>query len=415
MSDVTTHPRTPGFGIRSAAAFLAAAAMLGAGAAPSFAASTARPTGPVQSTGEDRELPPDTAEATALRTTLQGIVDAGSSAAVGEVRQDGRTVWRGQAGVADLATGAPVPAHARFRIGSVTKTFVATVVLQLSAERRIGLDDPIERHLPGAVPNGAAITVRQLLNHTSGLYNYTDAPGLDPQDEAQYRSWLAGPRWHTYQPTELLALANGNAPYFPPGQGWHYSNTNYLLAGLLVERITGHSWQREVDRRVIRPLGLHDTTMPGQSPLLPGPHAQGYVKLSTGPVDVTELNPSVMGAAGQGISSAADLNRFTAALLDGRLLRPTEIAEMTRTADAGPGRGYGLGLARFDTPCGVFRGHSGDLPGYSTMVAGTADGRRRLVLSHNPYDRSDPRAAKAAVTAFLTAAACGTGFVRVVR
>ncbi|MFJ6620799.1 serine hydrolase domain-containing protein [Kitasatospora sp. NPDC091335] len=399
---MTTHSRPAGLGIRSAAALLTAAALLGTGASASFAASPARPTGGRQ------ELRLETAGVAALRTTLQGIVDAGSSAAVGEVRQDGRTILRGRAGVADLGTGAPVPAQARFRIGSVTKTFVATVVLQLTGERRIGLDDPIERHLPGAVPNGATITIRQLLNHTSGLYNYTDAPGLDPQDEAQYRSWLAGPRWRTYQPAELLALANGNAPYFPPGQGWHYSNTNYLLAGLLIERVTGHSWQQEVDRRIIRPLGLHDTSMPGLSPRLPGPHAHGYVKLSTGPVDITELNPSVLGAAGQGISSADDLNRFTAALLAGRLLPPAQLAEMTRTVDAGPGRGYGLGLARFDTPCGVLWGHSGDLPGYSTMVAGTADGRRQLVLSHNPYDASDPRGAKAAVAAFLTTAACGT-------
>ncbi|MFF4924688.1 serine hydrolase domain-containing protein [Kitasatospora sp. NPDC001261] len=407
MSDVTTPPRTLRRGLRSAAALLAAAALLGAGATPSFAAPPGRLPVDAQPAGEQGTLATGSAEATALRTTLQGIVDTGSSAAVGEVRQDGRTVWRGRAGVADLATGTPVPEHARFRIGSVTKTFVATVLLQLSAERRIGLDDPIDRHLPGAVPNGSSITVRQLLDHTSGLYNYTDAPGLDPQDESQYLDWLAGPRWQTYQPADLLALANRNAPYFPPGQGWHYSNTNYLLAGLLVEKVTGHPWQQEVDRRIIQPLGLRDTGMPGRSVRLPGPHAHGYVKLSTGPVDVTELNPSVMGAAGQGISSAADLDRFIAALLDGRLLRPAELAEMTRRTDAGPGRGYGLGLARFDTPCGVFWGHSGDLPGYSTMVAGTADGRRQLVLSHNPYDRSDPRAAKSAVTAFLTTAACG--------
>ncbi|GAA3014802.1 serine hydrolase domain-containing protein [Streptomyces lactacystinicus] len=405
---MTPHPRTSRAGIRSAAALLAVTALLGAGATTGFAAPSAGLPVVIQSADEDGEFLPEGADSTALRTTLRGIVDAGSSAAVGEVRQDGRTVWRGRAGVADPVTGAAVPAHARFRIGSVTKTFVATVVLQLSAERRLGLDDPVDARLPGAVPNGAAITVRQLLDHTSGLYNYTEAPGMDPQDEDQYRSWLAGPRWHTYRPADLLALANGRAPYFPPGQGWHYSNTNYLLAGLLIEKVTGRPWQREVEQRILRPLGLHDTTMPGLSPLLPGPHAHGYVKLSTGPVDVTELNPSVMGAAGQGISSAADLNRFIAALLDGRLLRPAELAEMTRTADAGPGRGYGLGLARFDTPCGVFWGHSGDLPGYSTMAAGTADGRRQLALSHNPFDRSDPRAAKTAVTAFLTTAACGT-------
>ncbi|MFJ9694783.1 serine hydrolase domain-containing protein [Kitasatospora sp. NPDC101183] len=382
--------RTRRLALRSTAALLAAAALLGTSAATGQAA-------PV----------PRASERAALKQALQGVVDTGSSAALGEVRQDGRTIWRGGAGVADLATGEPVPARARFRIGSVTKTLVATVVLQLAGERRLSLDDTVEHLLPGAVPNGGGITLRQLLNHTSGLFNYTDAPGIDPQTEDQWRAWLAGPRWHTYTSADLLALATTRAPYFPPGQGWHYSNTNYLLAGMIVEKVTGNPWQEEVEERIVEPLGLRDTSMPGLSTRLPGPHAHGYVKLSTGPVDVTELDPSVLSAAGSGISSAADLDRFIAALLGGELLEPAQLAEMTRTVEAGPGRAWGLGLARFDTPCGAFWGHSGDLPGYSTMLAGSADGHRRFTLSYNPYDHTDPGAAKGAVTAFLATAACG--------
>ncbi|MFJ9694782.1 serine hydrolase domain-containing protein [Kitasatospora sp. NPDC101183] len=397
--------RTRALGGRSAAALLAAFALLGTGTAASQAAPV--PQGSAAETSTARTSAAQTSERTALQKSLQAFVDTGATAAVGEVRQDGRALWRGRAGVADLTTGEPVPAHARFRIGSVTKTFVATVVLQLAGERRLSLDDTVEHLLPGAVPNGGGITLRQLLNHSSGLVDYTDAPGIDPQTEEQWRTWLAGPRWHTYQPAELLALATARAPYFPPGQGWHYSNTNYLLAGMIIEKITGTTWQQEVDERVIQPLGLRDTTVPDVSPRVPGPHAHGYVKLSTGPVDITEFNPSVTSAAGRGISTAADLNRFVAALVGGELLEPAQLAEMERLTPGAPGGGYGMGLMRFDTPCGVFWGHTGGAPGYETAVAGSADGRRQFSLSVNPYDNTDADGGRRAFTTFLRTAACG--------
>ncbi|MFI6447125.1 serine hydrolase domain-containing protein [Kitasatospora sp. NPDC050543] len=348
------------------------------------------------------------ADSAALNQALRAIVEqGGSSAALAQVRQDGRVLWRDAAGAADLASGAPASADGRFRIGSVTKTFVATVVLQLVAEHRLALDDPIERHLPGVVPNGGAITVRQLLNHTSGLFNYTEDPSFALDDESAVRDWLKSGRWTAYRPQQLVTLATGHAPYFAPGQGWHYSNTNYILAGMLIQRTTGRSWAEEVERRIIRPLGLKSTSMPVNSPFVPGPHAHGYFKLPDGPADATLLNPSMGGSAGAGISTTADLTRFNAALLGGRLLRPAELAEMKRTVEAGPGYAYGLGLIRYRTSCGELWGHTGGIPGYGTVVAGDAAAHRQLALSYNPYDLSDPDAADRTMGTLVDTAACG--------
>ncbi|KJY34436.1 serine hydrolase domain-containing protein, partial [Streptomyces sp. NRRL S-495] len=188
----------------------------------------------------------------------------------------------------------PVRPDGRFRIGSVTKAFVSTVVLQLVGEGRLRLDDPVERHLPGLVPNGGAISVRQLLNHSSGLYDYAEDPRFFYQDEASLRDYALGDRrWQDYRPEQLVAIGVAHPPYFAPGQGWKYSNTNYILAGLLIDKLTGHSWQSEVTRRIVRPLHLDDTVFPGSETGLRGPHVRAYAKLPEGPADITRLNPTV--------------------------------------------------------------------------------------------------------------------------
>jgi D-alanyl-D-alanine carboxypeptidase len=347
-----------------------------------------------------------TAPTAAWDTDLRAVVSTGATSALGEVRQDGKTVWRGRAGVADLATGAAVPEDARFRIGSVTKVFLSTVVLQLVGEQRIGLDDPIERYLPGVVPNGAAITVREVLNHTSGIYNFTEDPGIDLPDEAAARAWVADGRWRDYPAADLVRLAAAHQPYFPPGQGWHYSNTDYIVAGMLIERVTGSSWRQEVADRIIRPLGLRATSMPDTSPDLPGPHIDGYFQFDTGPADVTRFNPTIAGASGAGISSTADLARFIGALLGGRLLHPAELAQMEQPAPQSGAVQYGLGLQKFDTPCGVFYGHNGSIFGYQDSVLGSADGRRQVVLALSPYGDGTP-ASDAAHAAMLGSEECG--------
>ncbi|WP_221352337.1 serine hydrolase domain-containing protein [Streptomyces beigongshangae] len=292
------------------------------------------------------------------------------------------------AGLADRATGDPARPGDRFRIASTTKTFVATVMLQLVGEGRVSLDDTVEHWLPGAVSgngnDGGAITVRQLLQHTSGLFDYAaDLPVFTSTDG--YRA----DRYTTWTPEQLVAVATEHVPNFAPGEGWGYSNTNYILAGMIIQKATGHSWEREVTARVIRPLGLRDTTAPTTYPRISGRHLRGYSSFGEdrAPIDVTDLNPTAGGAAGAMISTTADLSRFYRALLGGRLLRPAELALM-RTAvrapelDRGwPGARYGLGLMEVPLSCGgTYYGHGGDLPGYTTRNGVSGDGRRAVVL-----------------------------------
>ncbi|MFF1867772.1 serine hydrolase domain-containing protein [Streptomyces sp. CB03911] len=393
-----TAARRIGAGVLAGAALLAFA--------PTASATGARPGPGDAAVAEARH-----GGSAALDRALEALItEAGVSAALGEVRDQGRTVWRGAAGQADLDTGAAARTDGRFRIGSVTKTFVATVVLQLVAEGKVELDAPIERYLPGSVRGGQGITVRQLLNHTSGLYDYLGDPSVYFHDDTELGTWLTTGRWTTYTPQQLLDIAGRHAPEFPPGQQWSYSNTNYVAIGMMIEKVTGRSWNQEVERRIIRPLGLDRTSMPTTSTTIPGRYAHGYLKRASGErVDVSRLNPSIAYAAGAGISTTDDLARFNAALLGGRLLRPAQLKEMTTTVpiDEDGSFQYGLGLTRRTLPCGDVWGHDGGIAGYSTVLFGDLAGRHQVALSANPYEAADPARAAAAFDALMVKTACG--------
>ncbi len=335
-------------------------------------------------------MAPAASAAEPKRTTLQASVDAiRKTGTVGVLAQS--TGPRGKryatAGVADRSTREAVDVRDRFRIASATKTFVATVMLQLVGEGRVSLDDTVEKWLPGVVSghgnDGGRITVRQLLNHTSGLYNYTE----DFPEIASVAGFQAD-RYTTWTDEQLVAVATRHAPDFAPGAKWAYSNTNYILAGMIIEKATGRSWQQEVTRRIVRPLGLRDTLAPGTSSRIPGPHLRGYSSFgeSRPAIDVTDFNPSAGDAAGAMISTTGDLSRFFSALLGGRLLRPAQLAEMKTTVRAAdmdvvwPGARYGLGLMEIPLSCGgVYYSHGGDLPGYTTRDGVSPDGRRVVV------------------------------------
>lgn len=391
-------------GARRTALWMTATALVGASVVALAPVASAAPSPRTSAvvTG-DRSRPVD------LGAGLQALVErAGMTAALAEVRGRGRVEWRGAAGTADLRTGERARADGRFRIGSVTKTFVATVVLQMVAEGRIRLDDPVERYLPGPLPHGRSVTVRQLLDHSSGIRDYLDDPEFQLADEAAVRRFVEVDRWRTYTPRALLDVADRHSAYVPPGQGWKYSNTNYVLVGMLIEKVSGRTWQQEVRRRIVRPLRLDDTVMPTTSPRIPGRHAKGYFPLPEGPVDISRLNPSVAGAAGAGISSTDDLNRFLAALLHGRLLPKAQLAEMRRTVPAPElGASYGLGIVRYETACGPVWGHPGGIPGYQTFLLGTEDGRRQVALSGNPY--GEDSSGGAVLEGLLDKALCGPG------
>ncbi|WP_067525875.1 serine hydrolase domain-containing protein [Nocardia uniformis] len=325
---------------------------------------------------------------TTAPTAIQDVLDravseGGVPGIIAEVRDEGRQ-WFGTAGVADTATEQPrLPQH-RFRIGSITKTFVATVLLKLVGEGLLGLDDTVHQWLPNMVRgngnDGDAITVRQLLNHTSGLFNYTD----DREALNHYE---------THSPSVLVNIAVAHPPTFAPGTNWGYSNTNYILAGLVVEAVAGASLHDELRRHLIEPLGLTVTSLPhGSDPAIEGPHSRHYTKLfdsSTDAVihDATELDVSMFGAAGGMISTLGDLHRFFAALLGGQLLHPAEQAEMLRTVPTEnwiANTGYGLGISSVTLPSGVaLWGMGGALFGSWTYAYGTGDGHHVLVANVN--------------------------------
>ncbi|WJV50907.1 serine hydrolase domain-containing protein [Streptomyces flavofungini] len=325
----------------------------------------------------------DTASATEharLRALLRRLttVDGGPGALVAVRDRRGGTVLT--SGVADVRSQAPVRGDSRFRIGSMTKMFVATVVLQLVGERRVVLDAPVERYLPGVVRgngnDGRRMTVRQILQHTSGVPDILDH--LKPQEI------LKDPLAHR-DTRDLVNIALAHPPTFAPGKGWRYSSTGYLLAGMIIERVTGRPYGDEIRRRVIEPLGLRETFVPGDASRIPGPHPRGYVRPGENAplVDLTAINPSVAGAGGEMISSGADVNRFLDALLGGRLLRPAQLREMKRTRPTGnpDGRAYGLGLESRPLPCGgLYWGHSGDMFGYETVAGARVGGRQATVM-----------------------------------
>ncbi|MEU6729320.1 serine hydrolase domain-containing protein [Nonomuraea wenchangensis] len=298
------------------------------------------------------------------------------------ITEDGRQ-WTATAGVADTRTGRPVPAHGHYRIGSNTKTFVAVVVLQLAAEGRLDLDDTVDRWLPGVVRgngnDGRKITIRRLLQHTSGLYEYF--ADIGPSDAESFEQ----ERLRRHTPEELVAAAMRHAPV---SQTWSYSNTNYVLAGMIIERVTGRPWGEEVERRIIRPLKLRDTSVPGAETELARPYARAYQQWRPGGplTDVTVHSPTSYGAAGSVISTTADLSRFFRALLGGKLLKPAQLAEMKKTVAVSNGvaTGYGLGLFQNKLSCGgTYWAHGGNTAGYISREGFTSDGRRSVALSIN--------------------------------
>ncbi|MFI1682601.1 serine hydrolase domain-containing protein [Streptomyces sp. NPDC020607] len=293
----------------------------------------------------------------ALQRGVDAIRATGASGVLAEVRDArGRTTAR--AGVADLGDPAkgPVPWGAYYRIGSDTKTYTATVVLQLVGEGRLRLTDTVERWLPGAIRghgnDGRRITVTNLLRQTSGLNDYITAESGDFTPDAYRRN-----RFRSQTPKEQLAAALAGPPQWLPDAGdpaeerrWGYSNTNYIVAGMLVEAVTGHPWAQEVHERLIEPLGLRHTFMPGSSPYVPQPTATGYTYFpeETRPIDTTLGYGG--GADGCLISTTHDHGVFLRALLGGRLLRPAQLAAMKSTVpvrDWVPADGvrYGLGIA----------------------------------------------------------------------
>lgn len=341
-----------------------------------------------------------------VQQALDGVVEAGSPGAIALVREGGRTMQL-SSGHSNLSPERPMRADLRARIGGVTKSFTATVVLQLVGEGRLAFDDTVEQWLPGVISNGEAISVRQLLNHTSGVYDYVN----DPRTLAPY---LAGDLTRIFDPLDGVRYAAEHGPQFAPGTALLYSNTNYLLLAMIAETITGRSIGTLLRNRIFAPLGLGHTTYPTSSQIL-GPHVHGYLVEEQPPMDVTAFSPTVSAASGAILSNADDLARFYRALLRGRLVTPRLLHQMQTIdpvatggiPDAGIlGGGWGLGLLREDFPCGPAWGHDSESLGYMIAAWNNNSGTRQVVVIVNSHFDHDAPVSQA-MRDVLTTAYCG--------
>jgi D-alanyl-D-alanine carboxypeptidase len=364
---------------------LLTAAVLVAGIAAGPAVLPAAASVPAATTARiTAEQSPDTA----LEAAIAGLPAADATAAL--VRVGGKEgVWRGSSGVHDLRTGRPADPAARFRAGSVTKVFTAAVALQLAAEGRLDLDRSARSYLPELIPAPyAGVTVRQLLNHTHGI-PAPDFPGTTVEE------WYAN-RFRIHDPEDMVRSATSKKPEFAPGERQHYLNIGYTVAGLLIEHVTHDSYEHQVARRVLGPLGLRDTYFPGTSPRITGPHNHGYQTMrlddgTTGLRDVSVWGTTDGWAAGDVISTTADLERFTHALFRGRIVRGPLLEEMftlPKVTDFGTGKpaAYAVGLSMKVLGGREVWGKTGGRWGYNAAIASTRDGSRTLVYSVNSTD-----------------------------
>ena len=318
-----------------------------------------------------------TSGSTVIQEQLDGLVNRGFPAALGSLTHPDGSHDDYVSGVGNVETGEDVPLDGEVRIGSNTKMFTAVTVLQLVEEGLVELDAPVETYLPGLVHgegiDGANITVRQLLQHTSGLPEFSDELAVDIKKIQ-----------HSYMSLrDLLDQALAHPALFGPGERWEYSNTNYVVLGLLVEKVTQRPLAEEITKRVINPLGLQHTYFPAVGEQgFRGDHPSGYHMEADGErFDVTTLDPSWAWAAGQIIASPSDLNEVNRAVLDGRLLSDESLTEMQKTVpmpyedSLWHGSEYGLGLQSYPLSCGGdIWGHGGDIHGYETRNGVAEDG-----------------------------------------
>ncbi|MFD5482454.1 serine hydrolase domain-containing protein [Streptomyces hawaiiensis] len=342
---------------------------------------------------------------TALEAAIAGLPSADATAAL--VRVGGKEgVWHGSSGVHDLRTGRPADPAARFRAGSVTKVFTAAVALQLAEEGRLDLDRSARSYLPDLIPASYdGVTVRQLLNHTHGI-PAPDFPGTTVEEA--YAN-----RFRVHDPRDMVRSATSKKPEFAPGERQHYLNIGYTVTGLIVERVTHDSYERQVARRVLGPLGLRNTSFPGTNPRITGPHNHGYQTMrlddgTTGLRDVSVWGTTDGWAAGDIVSTTADLERFTNALFRGRIVRGPLLEEMFTLPEvtdfrSGKPAAYSAGLSMKVLGGREVWGKTGGRWGYNTAIAATRNGSRTLVYSVNSTDAKGQDMNKTAETLMVAA------------
>ncbi|WP_369276342.1 serine hydrolase domain-containing protein [Streptomyces sp. R11] len=366
--------------VRPLPALLTSALALTLAAVPLAGTASARPASSSSCSAHAIEAAPKSGpDVKALCAALAGLPDKDATAAL--IRVGGKGSWHGAAGVRDMRTGAPALENARFRAGSTTKIVTSAIVLQLAAEGRISLDGTVQRYLPGLLTEDfAPITVRQLLNFTSGLQPGASL-GEDVDDGYEHR-------FETLTPEEVVAasVAKGPDPDHAPGEHQRYGNIHYTVLGMLIEKVTGDSYAHQAAVRIFRPLGMRHTSFPaGPDPRIHGPHNRGYDWIDGKLVDVTEWNMSDRFAAGDMISTTADLERLLFALFRGRVVPEPQLKEMFAVPDI-EGATMGASLERFELNGKEIWGKTGARPGYHTVVAATRNLSRTVVYSVNSTD-----------------------------
>ncbi|MEU5806595.1 serine hydrolase domain-containing protein [Streptomyces sp. NPDC047718] len=411
-----SRPRRPRRLRRAAAASAVAVALLAGLAPTAFAAGPDTAVAAAPAAGR-----PDRAE---LDKKLRAVHEAGIYGIYSTAR-DGQSRFDGAAGFADVDTKRPVRPDFRHRVGSVTKTFTAVALLQQSARGRVELDRPVGDYVPELLPGerGRKVTVRMLLNHTSGINDYI-ADAFPSLLKGTTES-LDDHRFRTVRPAELIGYGVARPQLSEPGAEWHYSNTNYVLLGEILRKVTGQDPERVITRDVIRPAGLRNTYFPGTDPKIHGPHARMYESfygLIDPPRDYSDYNMTWAGTAGALVSTTQDLSTFYRALLKGDLLPRAQLDQMRTTVDVKTPSGevamrYGLGIYSMDTPCGPAWGHDGAVFGAGTWVLSSPEGRRQFAIGYNlmKYQRLNEAGtelldhpADAALRAYKDQALCGS-------
>ncbi|UGT43786.1 beta-lactamase family protein [Nocardia yamanashiensis] len=326
-----------------------------------------------------------------VQRDIDALVKSGVTGAIATVTENGQTVTL-TAGVADRGTGAPIPAtpDQQVRVGSISKSFVGAIMLQLVDEGRVRLDEPVDTYLPGLLRgqgvDGRTITVRQILQHRSGLPEFSDAPEID-----EYRAALES---RTQTPAAEVALALRNPAQFAPGATYKYTNTNYIVAAMIIEKVSGRAYSEELAGRILTPVQLTNTYLPptGEHDIR-GPHPHGYATIDGVRTDVTLSEPSIPWAAGALVSTGADLNRFYLALLAGQIVAQAQLADMLTTESPIPDTdfSYGIGIGTAQLSCGTrFYGHTGGITGFLTNAYATKEGRAvTLALTEAPEEQPD--------------------------
>ena len=310
------------------------------------------------------------------------ITDAGQPGMIISICKDGNVIYEKAKGIANTETKEPMDSKMRFRIGSLTKTFTGTVLLQLVDEGKLKLDDAIDKFFP-QISNSKKITVRMLGDMTSGLNNYSEDKEFDDS--------LAINPLKKWKPEELVGISLRNTAYFEPGKGWHYSNTNTILLGMIIEKLTGSTLEQEIKKRIIDKLGMKQTDFPNV-PAITGSYPRGYGEDDKSWVypltDVTEkYNPSWGWAAGAMISTIEDLKIYIKALAEGTLISKESQAERFKWSFETHGMKYGFAIFKAGDD---FYGHNGSYPGFHNVTVYSPKTKTSVIIFYNSQTNRDP-------------------------